>query len=238
MNKNTMRIFIAVTLVLIAAIVAWFKMFTITENRVLGKFSEVTVNGPIQVFLLKDMGDTIRLEADKGLHSLIFTRINGEELIIQPTADIRHERVLKVYLSSNNIKKLKLLGASTVEVVNKIENDTLEVSLEQSAEARVLADCGYIKVTLSDASNIFMAGKADNLSMSLSGFSDVVAYKLESKNCTLSIRAPDQSPGIFRVSASDTLRVSMSAPHSRIVYYKGNPFVIVDESIIDRIVKK
>ena len=110
--------------------------------------------------------------------------------------------------------------------------------MEQSAEARVLADCHYIKVILTGATNIFMAGKADNLNMNLTGFSDVVAYKLESKNCTISIRAPDQRPGIFRVSASDTLRVSMSTPYSRQVYYQGDPILIVPSDIKNLIKRK
>jgi hypothetical protein len=239
MSKSIVLAFIIGTIVTTVSIVAWFNLNTVTENRVVGKFKAVTVNGPIQVFLMKDMDDNnIRLEADKGLLSILSTQVKEEELVIQPTTDIRHERVLKEYLSSRRIKKLKILGSSTVEVVNKIESDTLEISLNQGAEARILADCRYIKVTLNGASNIFMAGRVDNLNIGLSGFSDVVAYKLESKNCSLSIQAPEQSEGVIRVSVSDTLRVSMNALHSRVVYNKGDPVIIASNEIMKRIIKK
>lgn len=219
-------------------VILGFKILTTTENRVVGKFNTLKVNGAIQVFLVKGLGDTVRIKADKNLSSKISTEVINNELIIRPLIDIKNERVLQVYVSSENLEMINIQGASTAEVVDKIKRDTLRLSLDQSAEARVLAECNFIELMLNGSSNIFMAGKVNTLAMKLNGVSDVVAYKLESKNCDISINAPKQSEGIFRVSVSDTLRVTMAPPYSRMVYYRGDPIIVANKEIMSRIKKK
>ncbi len=207
-------------------IVAWFNLFTVTENRVVGKFDSVSVDGPIQAFLVRNLGDTVRVVADDNLPRLISTTVEDGKLVIAPTQAIRHERVLKVYVSMETLRSIEVNGAATLDFTEKMNVDSLQVKLGGGAEARILAECKDMRVYMNDASNIFLAGKTTNLYIKLMGVSDIVAYNMISNNCLLEIDTPPQSPGIFRVTAMDTLRVNMKKISSRLVQVKGNPVLI------------
>lgn len=207
-------------------IVAWFNLFTVTENRVVGKFDSVSVEGPIQTFLVRNLGDTVRVVADDNLPRLISTTVEDGKLVIAPTQAIRHERVLKVYVSMETLRSIEVNGAATLDFTEKMNVDSLEVKLGGGAEARILAESKDMRVYMNDASNIFLAGKTTNLYIKLTGVSDIVAYNMISNNCLLDIDTPPQSPGIFRVTATDTLRVNMKKISSRLVQAKGNPVLI------------
>lgn len=238
MKKKTMTMMITTIISATIGIVAWLNLFVATENRLVSPYSAMAVSGPIQVFAQKNMGDTVRLVADKGLSPKIATTVTDRVLTIEAIEEIRHERVLKVYIDSERLEKIFLTGSSTLEVVDKMVKDSISIRMSGSAEARLLSETSYLNVQMNDVANVFMAGNTQTLDMTLTGFSDIVAYNLVSKVCSIKINAPQQSPGIFRVSATDTLHVEAEEDNSRVVYYKGNPTVVTSAKMKTMVFKK
>jgi hypothetical protein len=206
----------------------WFTLFAKTENHVITNFSAIRVHGPINVYLAKNKGDTVSITADKDIIGNIIFSVVSDTLIIKSDKPIRHERILKIYMSSEKIRSVEMRGSGTLEVVDLITRDSLDILLSGSSEARVLINTNYLNINIKNASNIYMAGTTSKLNVSLNGVSDLIGYNLKSKVCILDVNGRDQSPGILRVSVSDSLTTSING--SRVVYYKGDP--IVTTSII------
>ncbi|MDZ4809129.1 MAG: DUF2807 domain-containing protein [Bacteroidota bacterium] len=213
---------------ILTAVILWFNLLVVTEHRTVPKYESISVGGPIQVFLIKGLGDQVRIVADKGLSPFIKTEVQGTNLVIDATRPIVHERVLKVYASLEWVKKIHLSGASTLDVVDKVDADIVLVILDGSSEGRIMVDCKLLDIKMHNAANIFLAGSADLLKITLTGVSNIVADNLFSDNCKLTIVAPKQSPGVFRIDVSDTLWLKMRGSSGRIVRYKGDPIVIKD----------
>ncbi len=146
-----LKISIMVTVGLSFFIIAWFNLFTVTENRVVEPFTSISVEGPIQAFLVKGLGDTVRLVADNNLPRVISTKVVDQKLIIAPTEDIRHERVLKVYASMESLHSIEVHGSATLDITEKINVDALDITLSGSAEARILAECRDLQIMMRGA---------------------------------------------------------------------------------------
>ncbi|MEP7322331.1 MAG: DUF2807 domain-containing protein [Saprospiraceae bacterium] len=228
MKSPILKYTIIIGMSTLVAVTLWFNLLVVTEHRTVPKYESISVDGPIQVFLIKGLGDQIRIVADKGLSPLIKIEVQGTDLVIDAISPIVHERILKVYASLEWVKKIHLSGASTLDVVDKIDADTVSLTLDGSSEGRIMVDCKLLNIKMHDVANIFLAGSVDLLKVNLTGVSDIIADNLFSDNCKLTIISPKQSPGVFRINVSDTLWLTMRGSSGRIVRYKGDPVVIKD----------
>lgn len=238
MKKHTFIILCSISLITFLSAVFLYVFNIKEEYRTTGSFHQLEVNGPIQVFLIKGLRDSIHIVADKGLADSVTSKVIDERLIITASPNTVHERVLKVMVSSDHLNKIILNGPSSVEMATQVTTDTFSIFLHQSSEARIHIDCKSLQVELNGSSNVFMAGKTDVLNMKILEYSDVVAYNLESRLCNMDIQTPKSSEGIIRVNVSDTLKATMAPESSRTVYYKGTAQVIASDVIKNRVRKK
>jgi hypothetical protein len=238
MKKYTFITLCGISLLTFSLAVFLYVFNTREEYRFIGSFHQLEINGPVQLFLVKGLGDSIHIVADKGLADSIATKVIDERLIITASPNIVHERVLKVMVSSDHLNEIILNGPSSVEMATQVTSDTFSIFLHQSSEARIHIDCKSLQVELNGSSNVFMAGKTDVLNMKILEYSDVIAYNLESRLCNMDIQTPKSSEGIIRVNVSDTLKATMAPESSRTVYYKGTAQVIASDVIKNRVRKK
>ncbi|HWA35440.1 MAG TPA: DUF2807 domain-containing protein [Cyclobacteriaceae bacterium] len=228
MKVSLLKAFIVFCVAAFAAIVLWFNLFVRSEIKRVGPYESISVDGPIQVFLVSGLRDSIRIVADENLLPIVAANVKTKNLVLGVTGEVVHERVLKVYASLENLKKIHLSGASTLDVAGTLVGDTIALLLDGAAEGRIKVACGAIKVEMHDAANIFLAGLTDLFELKVYDVSDIVAYNLLAKRCEILVKASRQSPGILRVSVSDTLEVRMKGQSGRVVYYKGEPTVFQD----------
>jgi hypothetical protein len=237
MRRSALPIVI-IACVIVAAVLAWMvvqRFFpqadatdpsvpAVSETRTPGEFAKVDLSGHLDVVLVQGATHEVVVEATPGQQGRIRTRVSGETLrvsversgwrpfrgrervpritITSPTFEsVNASGTMRVHAKALEVPSFRFAAAGATSVkIEKLETDSLR-----------FAGAGAVKADL--------AGRASELSVSLSGAGDVRAAELASDEAKVSV----SGAGHVVVHANDTLRINLSGAGS--VEYFGDPKV-------------
>ena len=169
-----------------------------SESRVVDYFHSVRLQIEADVYLLQDSEQTLRIETNENLISVIDTYVSNGELMIKSNHNIRRAKRLKIYISAPDFKNITLTGSGDVESENCMDLDNLNLKISGSGK-------------------INFCGSVNSLDVSISGSGDINTYGLSAK----AVEASLSGSGNIKVTAEENLTIKISG--SGDVYYKGQP---------------
>jgi len=168
----------------------------ITQTKTFsGLINEIEMHGGVKIDLQIDSisagNSEMTIEGDSNiLNNYIDIEQEGNTLIFRAkrNANLRQTKNYLVRLSTNNLNKIDLSGASEINMPNKWKNNSFEI--EMSGVSHFYASDMQVynlKVDLSGVSSAEITGKADKAEIDLSGVSSLSAYGLVIKNADVDL---------------------------------------------------
>jgi len=188
-----------------------------TENREIDSFSAISASHGLNVYLVQGDKETVRVEADENLLSLIVTKVKGTELILKTTENIRRAKKLDVYVTLVNVNEINVSSGCDLESNGIIKTDHLDISVSSGADAKLQVEGNEISCSVSSGADAVLSGKANFFYGKSSSGSDLKAKELIATNC----KAKASSGGDVSVYASESIEANASSGGD--VSYYGNP---------------
>lgn len=169
------------------------------ENRELADFESVEVGGVFHVEITAQKDFAVEIEADDNLLQYITTEVIGGRLEISTDKRIKTTNPIRLRISAPNIERIDASGASRVNLTN-LKNSEL-------------------RVEMSGASKINVAGETSDLVVDVSGASQVEAEGLKTVNATV------KASGASHVNLSVSGKLDSDASGASRITYSGSPNV-------------
>ena len=202
-----------------------------TEEREVGSFETVKVNGAFTIYLSQDDDYSLKVVADENLMEVIKSRVKGDVLYITTEKSIYKSKELKLYIGFKHLSGIKANGAITLKSDQVLRFDELEIEINGASSANLEMSAHRLSIDNSGASTIRLAGKTDEVYIDISGAGSVNALEMKARKGSIDI----SGVGSGKVHVEDELRVSISGIGS--VKYKGDPKITSDISFLGSLKK-
>jgi hypothetical protein len=202
-----------------------------TENREVGAFETIKVNGAFTIYLSQNDDYSLKVVADENLMEVIKTQVKGDVLNISTEKSIYKSTEMKLYIGFKHLSALKANGAISLKSEKLLRFDELDIEINGASSADLELSANKLRIDNSGASTIKLAGKCDEFNIDISGAGSVSAYDLIVKRGSIDI----SGVGSGKVCVEDDLRVSISGIGS--VKYKGEPKITSDISFLGSLKK-
>ncbi|WP_046757030.1 head GIN domain-containing protein [Kordia jejudonensis] len=180
-------------------------------------FTQVKASEGMDVYITQSNTQSIEVEADENIISLIATDINNGVLTIHAKENIGRAKSKKVYVSLPEIDKIVSSSGADVYSTDILVTEDLVVKSSSGADVKIEVKATSVSCSTSSGADIKISGTADSLRADASSGSDIQAKNLEVKTCDASA----SSGADVTVNTSDRLVANSSSGGD--VHYYGNP---------------
>jgi hypothetical protein len=191
----------------------------VTEERSVGSFDRVEVNGALDVYVTQGPQHSVKIEGDENLLKYILVDERGGELEVRTKSGVSLSptRKMKVFVASPRYEKLEVNGACNIIGENRISSpERLEVEVTGAGNVRMEADAPELKAGISGAGKMQLAGKTRDFDLRISGAGKAQCYDMLSENTKVDLSGAASA----EVFASVTLDAEVSGAGN--VRYKGS----------------
>lgn len=202
-----------------------------TQNREVGSFDAIKINGAFTVYLSQDDDYSLKVVADENLMDIIKSNVKNDVLYITTEKSIYKSEELKLYIGFKHLSGLKANGAISLKSDQYLRFDDLEIEINGASSAELELSANKLTIDNSGASTIKLSGKAGEFYIDISGAGSVNALDLKAQKGAVDI----SGAGSGKVYFEEELRVSISGIGS--VKYKGEPKIISDISFLGSLKK-
>lgn len=197
---------------------------TITEDREIEVFEELTFKGYGTIHLTQGEKHAVAIQTDQNTIKKITTEVVNNKLAIDykrstlwPFGPIFSNGNINIYITVPNLRSIDVDGAGRLQS-DYFNTEALMIDLNGASKLSLedfYAD--NITITASGASEINLSGAVMNQSITVEGASSYQAYNLTSRNCSVSLTGASKA----EVFVSEALDVKISGAGK--VTYKGTP---------------
>jgi carbon monoxide dehydrogenase subunit G len=182
-------------------------------------FTALRTSGSIDIEVMNDENQTVRVEADDNILPYIITRVDDGMLDVRYRSNMMFNNThVKVYVSAPLLKKIIVGGSGSIISKDVLkEQDEIEFKVSGSGDINAIVDAPSITAGIGGSGTISLHGKTKNFSCSIGGSGDVKCKDLLSESTNVSI----SGSGTAHVFASVHLVAKVSG--SGDIYYSGNP---------------
>lgn len=204
---------------------------TIAERTVSG-FDSISLEGTGRAIITQGASESLSIETDDNLLSYIESEVEGGRLHLRWSRDtlLRPSEGITYRIQLRELQSIEASGAGSFEI-ESLETDSLRVSF--SGASRLSIDdlqAEDLDLELSGAGDIELAGRADQVALTISGLGSYNASDLLTSQTAIEI----SGGGSAELWAEDSLSIELSGLGE--VRYYGNPEVAQDISGGGRIV--
>jgi hypothetical protein len=193
-----------------------------SQDRNVGNLRGVEVTGSMQVIVSQGPTATVRVEADRNLHSYIITELDGDVLQVRPKKgyNLRPRAGIKIYVTAPQYHTLAVTGSGKIQSSSKITgSEKLTVDITGSGDVIANVDAPTINTEITGSGSITLNGNTRTFGSEIMGSGEVHTFNLLSEATEVEI----SGSGNAEVYASKQLNISISG--SGDVQYKGSPAV-------------
>lgn len=193
-----------------------------TQDRNVGELRGVEVTGSMQVIVSQGPTTTVRIEADRNLHSYIVTELDGDVLQVHPKRgyNLRPRAHIKIYVTAPQYHTLAITGSGKIQSASKITGaEKLKVDITGSGNIVADVDAPTVQTEITGSGSITLNGNTRTLGSEINGSGDVHGFNLLSEATEVEINGS----GNAEVYASKQLNINIAG--SGDVQYKGSPTV-------------
>lgn len=196
----------------------------VKETRDVSSFTAIDVGGAFEIFLARGDSESLEIEADENLLSIINTRVRNGVLYIDSDENIGRATELNLTITFRQLEKINMSGAVEIESKTPIEAGEFRLNGSGASEVSLELITDKLMCEFSGASEIELKGSADICIIEVSGASELRAYEFETREMDIEI----SGAGDANVFVTGELEARVSGAGS--VRYKGDPKVTAKES--------
>jgi len=162
--------------------------------------------------------ESVQVEANENLHSLIEMSQSGNKLIIglQKNTSISGAPVLNVYIKTATLSTVKAEGAASVEFENLLKASKLDLEITGAAKVSGNIEVNDLVANLLGASILNVYGNSDSFDIDAEGASEMTGFDFVTKNLKASLS------GGSNISLTINQKLDVTASGASNVYYKGS----------------
>lgn len=154
----------------------------IKTRTVNGDFTGIKVSQGLEVIVEQGPEVAVVVEADENLHEEIITKVEGNVLVVRTEKSIRNAEEKKIYVRMPKIKSLKSSSSGSIEVLNTIKTNSLDLTCSSAGEIEAVIEAGEVTANTSSAGEIELKGRAESLITKSSSGSTIKAKDLVVKD--------------------------------------------------------
>lgn len=158
----------------------------IQDNREITTFGKINVNGPFEIDLVQSQANTISIEGDDNIISIITTEVKGDTLFIstlneQPVKSSRRQKV-KFKIPYQSLYGISLVGSGKITSNKIIRSDNFKVTVDGAGSITVSVNAKNIDSWVLGPGSICLKGTAQKFMCKVVGSGVIQGYELESEN--------------------------------------------------------
>ncbi len=189
-------------------------------------FTDLELDGVFNVYINQGEKAGVSVETDENLQDFVIVEGRGDKLRIDTRRkmNIRRKSRMNIYVTVQDLEKLRISGVGNVESTNTLEFKNLDLRIKSvgNVELDIVAD--NLDGDFDSVGNIRLSGKIGNAYITNGGVGKLAAYDLE--NETLKLKAS----GVGKTEVYATKEIAIKSSGVGNVYYKGEA-VITDLNI-------
>ena len=189
------------------------------QNRDIKGYNSISINGAYDVYLKNGSSESLIVEADENLMSVIKTELRGNTLEVFNSENIIRSKDLKLIITNPNLNNLNFSGAVQLTSDTGLTFKNLAINISGIGRIDLALNAESLTSVASGGADITFRGKVNTFNVTITGTGSVDAENLESKECDVVI----SGLGKARVCAEKKLNVNISGLGK--VDYKGNPHI-------------
>lgn len=190
---------------------------TVSEDRKVGDFSEISVSGNYKVVLKQDSSMSVKVTADDNLLKYIKTETEGSKLHIYSKRNLCNNGQLVINIGVKNLDEIKASGAVEIESDGKLTTKDLHFKLSGATKITMDLNAANVTTNGSGVIELYLKGQATSHDIDLSGVGHVYAFDFVVGSCEIQT----SGAGHCEVNVLNSLSVHTSGASD--VKYKGNP---------------
>jgi hypothetical protein len=195
----------------------------VKENRTVNTFNSLDVSGAFDIILTQGETQSVTIEADENLMSLIRTEVRDNELRIYTKGPIHDCSSMKAYITVKELKEIDISGAVDLQTSGKFTQPELKIEGSGASDSKLELAVQTLSVDCSGGSKLTFSGTAQEARMEVSGAVDIFAYDLATEKFSLEI----SGAGKAQINVSKELNAEISGAGD--VRYKGNPARVIED---------
>lgn len=190
----------------------------VSEDRnISSDFEAIKVQQGINLYLTQGNSTEISVEADDNIIELLMTEVNNNELKIYFEKNVYKAKARNVYLTTNDISKIRASSGARVKSENTLTANTLDLDASSGSSMKIYVSADDVTSECSSGANIDVFGKAKSFSAKASSGSSIDADELE---CSTAIAKASSGASIdLNVSKKLTAKASSGGD----IDFSGNP---------------
>jgi hypothetical protein len=211
----------------------------VTQDVDVSNFERVTLEGSGDVYIEQGQTESLSVEADDNIMSLLDIRVEGNELIlgIKEGVSVKPSRTIIFTVTVKELSAIAIRGSGDC-YVKPLESSTLKVSIPGSGDIEIKSlvaddlsmavdgsgnitlesvDVKTVETSIQGSGDIELAGSADTQEVMVSGSGNYRADDLETDSAGIRIRGSADAT----VWVHDELTVNVTG--SGDIYYYGEP---------------
>ena len=170
----------------------------VSEQRNVGAFTGIQVTNFANVFVKQDTVQSLRIESDDNIMSLVATSVQNGVLVVGLKEGSYNNVTVNVYASMSSVRWLELIGAGDCQTVSPIHADTIVCRIK-------------------GAGTITLAGTASQEMVEIIGAGNVHNFDLVSSRCVASIS------GTGNIDVNVTQQLDATISGTGVITYDGHP---------------
>ncbi len=191
----------------------------VEKQRALPAFSQLRIDGPLDVRLQQAAADQATVIADDNIEPLIETVVEGDTLVLRLKRDAgfstRHAPSIRV--DARKLRSVSVQGSGDL-AVERFKADALSLAISGSGDVRLgLLELRELNVSISGSGDVQAAGRADLQSWRIDGSGDVDARSLSGRQ----VKVVLNGSGDADLGVSEQLDAQLSG--SGDLSYAGRP---------------
>ena len=189
----------------------------IAQEREVGEFNKVNLNGSGNVFLSLGERQRLIIKTDDNIMPHIETDVSGDKLTISYGKHHLRPTVFEVFITVKNLEEVTISGSGNVRGKDRFVADAFYAEISGSGDMDLEVETSMLTSKISGSGSIHFSGKTEDYTVSISGSGEINAFDLQAKTVSVKI----SGSGNCRVYATESLDAKISG--SGDVYYKGRP---------------
>jgi len=178
----------------------------------------ITLPTSAKVYLTQGSEQEVRVTGQENILDLLNRDVESEIWRIDFKRPVWQTEPLKVYITLENLRSLKISGSGDVETVSRFTNQKdLEIRISGSGKVNLDMDARDIEANISGSGDLYLAGSANELDFGISGSGNINAFDLSARKANARI----SGSGGIELNAEDRLDAHISGSGS--IFYKGDP---------------
>lgn len=185
------------------------------ENRNVGDFNGIKVNGTFDIILSQSETNTIKIDASEKDLTQIKTEVKDGILTISGKGSTQEDKPIRIGVKS--LTSLSVSGASDLKTDNQLICNNLLIESSGAGDIHLNVKATEIKSQISGAGDVTLKGTAQLLEANVSGAGDLKASNLLVDKAKVKV----SGAGDGKVNVKQSLDADVSGSGS--IIYKGKP---------------